>query len=125
MKNRKIAWWQPFLAAPIGFGLMILEHFNPLPGVSDGLVDAVIVILIFAAILGWVQINSGLLEWYYVERDESGYDLKVTVYEPEVENDRQEDADEEAAPAKNQRPPLRMRQAPLIRSKEQNRWYPN
>ncbi len=125
MKNRKIAWWQPFLAAPIGFGLMILEHLHPLPGISNSLVDAVIVILIFAAMLAWVQINSGLLEWYYVQRDESGYDLKITVYEPEAENKSQEEADEEAAPANNHRPPLRMRRASIIRSKEQDRWYPN
>jgi hypothetical protein len=82
MKHRKPQWWQLYSLVPLMFGLMALEHWAPLPGISDTAVDAGIVVLTFVAMLVWVHLNGGLLEWYYVERGEASSDLKITVYEP-------------------------------------------
>ncbi len=82
MEYRKPAWWQLVLLIPIMFGLLALEHVVPLPGISDAYVDGGIVILTFAALFVWTWWNSGRLEWYYVDKDESLRNLKVTVYEP-------------------------------------------
>ncbi len=82
MRNRKPAWWQLFMLAPLMLVLLAWEHVTPLPGVSDGIVDVGIVVLTFAAMLVWVVANGGALEWYYLDRDETDTSLKVTVYEP-------------------------------------------
>jgi len=81
MKNRKLAWWQIFMLVPIMVALVVLEGVDPLPGVSGGTADAGIVVLFFIAMLGWVHLNGGLLERYYMEQD-GDYDLKITVYGP-------------------------------------------
>ena len=82
MQHRKPQWWQLFALVPLMFALLALEHLAPVPGVSDTVADAGIVVLTFVAMLGWVHLNEGLLEWYYGERDEASSDLKITVYEP-------------------------------------------
>ncbi len=81
MKTRKPAWWQLYLLVPIMLGLVALEALRPLPGVSDQIVDAAIVLLFFGSMLFWVHANGGLLERYYMEHDEP-YDFKVTLYAP-------------------------------------------
>jgi hypothetical protein len=82
MKSRKPKWWQLYLLVPLMFVLFAAEHWIPLPGVSPDLADAGIVVFTFVAMLGWVHVNGGLLEWYEVDQDRSYYDLKITVYEP-------------------------------------------
>ncbi len=82
MKNQKPAWWQLFVLVPLMFGLIGLEHLAPLPGISDEIVDIGIVSLTFLAMVGWVHVNSGLLERYELDRDKSLDELKITVYEP-------------------------------------------
>ncbi len=81
-RDRKPAWWQLYLLVPIMFGLLVVEHFVPLPRVSDQIVDGGIVVLTFGAMAGWVHANGGLLERYYMERDGTAHNLKITVYEP-------------------------------------------
>ncbi len=90
MEHRKLAWWQIYLLVPLMFGLLALEHFFPLPRVSADEVDAGAVVLVFVAALLWVQVNGGLLEWYYIEHDEPHYDLKITVYEPAAARKKQQ-----------------------------------
>ncbi len=82
MKNRQPAWWQLFLLVPVMFGLFLLETAKPLPGVSDKIVDAGLVVLFFGAVFVWVHLNGGILEHYYIEQD-GPYDFRVTVYGPE------------------------------------------
>lgn len=84
MKTRKPAWWQLYMLVPMMFVLLAVQHIASLPGVSDQLVDAGIVVFTFAAMMVWVHLNGGLLEWYEVDKDASFYDLKITVYEPEL-----------------------------------------
>jgi hypothetical protein len=81
MKIRKPAWWQLYLLFPVMLVLIAIESLKPLPGMSNDIVDAGIVVLFFVAVLGWIHINGGLLERYYMEQD-GNYDLKITVYEP-------------------------------------------
>ena len=81
MKTHKPAWWQLYLLIPIMFVLIAIESLEPLPGMSNDIVDAGIVVLFFVAVLGWVHLNGGLLERYYMDQD-GNYDLKITVYEP-------------------------------------------
>ncbi len=82
MQHHKPAWWQLLLLAPIMFGLLALEHVFPLPGISDGDVDAGIVIFTFIAMLIWVNGNAGRLEWYYADKDRAFDEYTITVYEP-------------------------------------------
>ena len=82
MQHRKPAWWQLALLIPIMFGLMALDHVFPLASISDGNVDAGILILTFVAMLVWLNKNGGRLEWYYVDKDRALDNLKITVYEP-------------------------------------------
>jgi hypothetical protein len=55
-----------------------------LPGVSPGIVETGIIMLTFGAMLFWIRINAGLLEWYYMEKEETRRTLRITVYEPQV-----------------------------------------
>ncbi len=82
MKTRKPAWWQLFLLVPVMLGLVGLEALKPLPGVSDQIVDAAVVVLFFGSVLEWVHMNGGLLETYSMEQD-GACDFKVTVYSPQ------------------------------------------
>lgn len=82
MEQQKPAWWQLYLIMPVAFGSGVAEELAPLPGVSPQIVYVAIVVLAFVAMLVWVHANGGLLEWYYMDSDETGYDLKITVYDP-------------------------------------------
>ncbi len=81
MKTRKPAWWQLYLLVPLMLGLVGLEALKPLPGISDQIVDAAVVVLFFGSVLLWVHLNGGLLERFYMEQD-GQYEFKVTVYAP-------------------------------------------
>ena len=139
MQHPKPAWWQLALLAPVMFGLMALEHIFPLTGISDGDVDAGIVIFTFIAILVWVNQNAGRLEWYYADKDATRDELKITVYEPVAETQDVEVQSDEIAPAlkangngKNisnsaaialpHHPVRRFRPRAAVR-KEKNKWF--
>jgi hypothetical protein len=83
MQTRKLAWWQLYLLIPIMFGLIGLEVVRPLPGVPSEAVVAGIVLLFFAAVLVWVHVNGGLLEWKAIDEEGSPDHFKVTVIGPD------------------------------------------
>jgi hypothetical protein len=124
MQKRKPAWWQLIMLVSIMFGLMVVEHLAPLPGISDQLVDAGIVALAFVGMLVWVHLNGGLLEWYYMEKDGAIPWLKITVYEP-VSKTQDDGADShEATPLSAPRAPIKTRK-PRVQSKGKDKWFLN
>ncbi len=125
MQNQKPAWWQLFMLVPLMFVLLVIEHLAPLPGVSDEIVDVGIVALTFIAMIGWVQLNSGLLERYEINRDKSLDDLKVTVYEPVSKMDEKADMSHDASPARKNFSGVRVPGSPSGRIEEEDIWFLN
>lgn len=87
MKTRKPAWWQLYAIFPLMFLLLGVEHWWPLPGVTAETADTGIVVLSFFAMLGWVQLNGGLIEHFDFDSDEYRRKLKISVYEPNTLTD--------------------------------------
>ncbi len=125
MQNRKPAWWQLFLLVPIMVGLLLLEHYVPLPGVSAEIVDVGIVVFTFVGMLVWVHVNGGLLEWYEVNQDESSHDLKVTVYEPASKRKGDGNGSGNSTPFALPPSEERARDGNVIQLKEKDKWFLN
>ena len=94
MQQRKPAWWQLYLTVPIMLGLSVLESKFPVPGISPTLADLLIVLFAFSAMIVWVHINRGAIEYDEIQKDKSLDHLKVTVYEPQAEP-REDEKDRE------------------------------
>ncbi len=62
MQVRKPSWWQLYMLLPILPAVVLLEQLHPLPGFSTGEVDGGILVLIFVALVGWIQVHVGLIE---------------------------------------------------------------
>ena len=88
MANRKPAWWQLFLFPPVMFALMALAHLAHFGSVLEEGADLGTVLLTFVGMAVWVQANGGALERYYMERDRSNQNLRITVYDPPLERKR-------------------------------------
>ncbi len=131
MTNRKPAWWQLYLLAPIMLVLLGIEHFDPVPRVSVDLVVAGIVVSVFVGMLVWVHLNGGLLEWYEIENDPSYYDFKVATYDPASRAKREgngvrDEGRPEDKTVFSAMPPLpyvKTRQS--IQLKEEEKWFLN
>ncbi len=85
MQVRKPSWWQLYILVFILPAAVLLEQIYPLPGFSAGEVDGGILVLIFVALVGWVQVNAGLIERYEAETHRGRTELKITVYAPHKE----------------------------------------
>lgn len=83
MKSRRPAWWQLYILLPLMLALLAAQHFLPLPGISDQLVDIGIVLLTFVGMFVWVRLNLGLIERVDLDDEQALRDLKVTVHEPQ------------------------------------------
>ena len=125
MEIRKPAWWQLYMLIPVMGILLGVEHLAPLPGVSEEVVVVGIVILCFAATALWVHVNGGLLEWYEVDRDESYYDLKITVYEPASKKRRNGNGSEETIPFAMPHSYANVTGRESLRLKEEGKWFLN
>jgi hypothetical protein len=125
MKTRKPAWWQLYMLIPMMFVLLAFEHLVPLPGVSDVVVVAGIVVFTFASMLVWVHLNGGLLEWYEVDKDASFYDLKITVYEPELKTSGNGYGSDESTSFAIPRSFANIPDEQSIRLKEEQKWFLN
>jgi hypothetical protein len=123
MKQRKLAWWQLFALVPIMLGLMVIEQLAPLPGVSPEIVDVGIVLLTFGAMIAWVNINAGLLEWYYIEKDEMQDNFRVTVYEPKPHTSDEDSS--EAMQFEAPRRAIRGRGSRLVEGNDGKKWRLN
>jgi hypothetical protein len=82
-KERKPAWWQLYILVPVMLALILVEQSDPLPGIASEIVDLGVVVLTFGAMLAWMRINSGLIEFEEMEKDESLRYLKITLYDPQ------------------------------------------
>ena len=82
-KERKPAWWQLYILVPVMLGLILIEQLDPLPGISPEIADVSVVVLTFGTMLAWMRINSGLIEYDEMEKDESLRYLKITIYDPQ------------------------------------------
>ncbi len=124
-KTQKPAWWQLFVLVPLMFGLMVVEHLTPLPGISDEIVDVGIVAFTFVAMIGWVQVNGGVLERYEIDRDKSLDDLKITVYEPVSRMDAQVETSPDASPTRKTLSGVRVQGDPRRHIEEKDIWFLN
>ena len=84
-KERKPAWWQLYILVPVMLGLILVEQLDPLPGIASEFVDLSVVVLTFGTMLAWMRINSGLIEYDEMEKDESLRDLRITIYDPQAD----------------------------------------
>jgi hypothetical protein len=125
MKNRKPAWWQLYLLVPIMGALLFSEYLAPLPGASPQIVDAGIVVLIFGAMLAWVQFNGGLIERDNMDKDKSSQDLKITVYEPSSKTNGNGNGSGDSTPFALPRFGGRVRGTNRTRFKEKDKWFLN
>jgi len=82
-QEHKPAWWQLYILVPVMLGLILVEQLDPLPGISSEIVDLSVVVLTFGMMLAWMRINSGLIEYDGMEKDESLRYLKITLYDPQ------------------------------------------
>jgi hypothetical protein len=82
-KERKPAWWQLYILVPVMLGLILVEQLDPLPGIASEIVDLSVVVLTFGTMLAWMRINSGLIEFEEMEKDESLRYLNITLYDPQ------------------------------------------
>lgn len=124
MRTHKPAWWRLYLLIPIMFILIALEGLEPLPGMSNEIVDAGIVVLFFVAVLGWIHINGGLLERYYMEQD-GNYDLKITVYESASKTKTNGDDKRDLTPLMMPRSGLDLRGWQNVKLEEKGKWSRN
>ena len=83
MQQHKPAWWQLYILVPVMLGLILVEQLDPLPGISSEIVDLSVVVLTFGTMLAWMRINSGLIEYDEMEKDESLRYLNITLYDPQ------------------------------------------
>jgi hypothetical protein len=83
MQQHKPAWWQLYILVPVMLGLILIEQLDPLPGISPEIADVSVVVLTFGTMLAWMRINSGLIEYEEMEKDESLRHLKITLYDPQ------------------------------------------
>ncbi|MEW5717597.1 MAG: hypothetical protein AB1817_03115 [Chloroflexota bacterium] len=67
-------------------GLVLLEHWDPFPGISPEIVDLGIVVLTFGAMLVWMRLNNGMIEYAEMRREKTFPHLKITIYDPQVES---------------------------------------
>ncbi len=128
MTNRKPAWWQLLLLLPAMFILAALEHADPVPGVSETIVDTGIIILTFIGMLAWVHVNEGLIEHYEV--DQFGWLRtvdKITVYEPQRGTHGEEKDSETEGTGPEEAPTLMEMRARSrnIEIKESHKWHLN
>ena len=87
-KEHKPAWWQLYILVPVMLGLILVEQLHPLPGIAAEIVDLSVVVLTFGAMLAWMRINSGLIEYDEMEKDESLRYLNITLYDPQSDTSK-------------------------------------
>ncbi len=126
MEMRKPSWWQLFILAPIILLSTVLVHFMRLPGPWEQISDGSVVVLAFAAILVWLQVNGELLEQYEMERDEIGHTLKITVYDPNSEKKKNRALSHGPRYLESPRPSVRSRRGPSADpGHEEDQWRLN
>ena len=86
MQYRKPAWWQLYALVPLMVGLLLAEHWDPFPGISPEIVDLGVVALTFSAMLFWMRLNSGLIEYDEMRRDKTFHSLRITIYDPQTDS---------------------------------------
>ncbi len=124
MRNRRPAWWQLLLLVPAMLILGALEHADPVPGISETIVDAVIIILTFIGMLAWVHANEGLIEHYEVDKDGWLRSTQITVYRPAHEKRaEQETRTEGEIPALDSI--VRRRRQSVLTGEDKDKWSPN
>jgi hypothetical protein len=84
-KEHKPAWWQLYILVPVMIGLILVEQLDPLPGIASEIIDLSVVVLTFGTMLAWMWINSGLIEFEEMEKDESLCYLNITLYDPQTD----------------------------------------
>jgi hypothetical protein len=124
MKTRKPAWWQLYLLVPTIFVLIAIEGLEPLPGISNNLADAGIVVLFFVVVLWWVHLNGGLLERYYLQQD-GNYNLQVTVYPPTAKPNDNGNNSHDLTPLAMPRSDLHLRDWQKVGLEEKEKWSRN
>ena len=82
MLEHKPAWWRLYLLVPGMFGLMAVEQFRPMTGLTHLFFDAAVMVLTFGAMLGWVYLNQAHMETDDHRSSSRARLFKITVYEP-------------------------------------------
>lgn len=97
MPDRKPAWWQLYGLVLIMVALLVAEQAAPLPGMSIQVATTAIVLLTFAIIFGWVQVNRPLLASDSSEREGERDIFHVAYYERGADDvDEQDDEPDKA-----------------------------
>lgn len=125
MLNRKPAWWQLYLLVPFMAFLLGIEYFAPLPDMPEEVVVAGIVGITFAAMLGWMYVNGGLMEWHEIDDDASYSDYEITVYEPTSRTNEEDSGPNEPEKFAISRPIVSVRGEGGTRLKEEGKWLLN
>lgn len=86
MRQHKPAWWQLYALVPLMVGLILIEHWDPFPGVASEVVALGIVVLTFGVMLAWMRLNSGVIEYDEMQRDNTFQHLRITVYDPQADS---------------------------------------
>jgi hypothetical protein len=125
MSQHRPAWWQLYILFPLMIGLILLEQFRPLPETAPELVDVGIVMLSFGAMLGWMRINSGLIESEEMQKDRSLRNLKITVYDAETGSTADPGVEDLALPQDPESPIEASSETELDMSEDEATWSLN
>ncbi len=87
-KYRKPAWWQLYLLIPVMALLLGAAQVDPLPGVSKSVTDILIIVFTFGSMGVWVWDNRDKLYEDYMNRYPVDEELKITVYEPLAQQEK-------------------------------------
>ncbi len=81
-KIRKPGWWLLFVLLIGMLGLILLESQDGVPNSVHEIIDGVIVIGFFGALMGWLHINRSALEQIEIEHASLG-EFYFVEYEPQ------------------------------------------
>ncbi len=100
-KNRKPAWWQLYLLIPVMALLLGAAQVDPRPGVSKSVTDILIIVFTFGSMFVWIWANRDKLDEDYMDRYPFDDEVKITVYEPYAQQEKNRELSHGAPPLAN------------------------